>query len=455
MHTWLHLGLGSFHRAHQAYYLNEYRKQVAQDWRLVGGNIRSDAESTVAGINAQHGTYTLKTVTPEGKAEYHTISSIEKCIPFTQDLSALIAAGADAKTAIISFTVTEAGYYLRPDLHLDLEQPLVAADIKGARNTIYAVMAAILDARKSAQAPAVTLLCCDNVRANGDKFHQGMCDFLKAVKRPDLIAFLQEKTTCPNTMVDRITPRPDPALVAEVLKECGITDQVPLMSESFIQWVIEDKFASVRPALEKVGVEFVTSVMPYEDAKLRILNASHSALAFAGALQGKNFVFECAQDESIAQIAYNYVTGNVIPCLKAKSSDGSYPLNLEDYRDTVLTRFKSPYIRDTLQRITQDSISKINTFILPTIKDCLEQGRDASATLKICACYFRFLQQWHQGKIAFEYQDSTFNPDEWHQLLTQSNAPELFARRHDLFGTLSTDSRFIAAMTAAITRLQL
>lgn len=453
MHTWLHIGLGSFHRAHQAFYLNQYRAKVAQDWRLVGGNIRPDAERTVQGINAQGGRYTLMTVAPNGTAQYHTITSIEHCIPFEADGKSLMEQGAAADTAIISFTVTEAGYYLRPDLHLDLEAPAVADDLAGKSLTIYGAIAGILALRKQAGAPKVTLLCCDNVRENGTKFHHALCDYLKAKGQAELIAYLEANCTCPNTMVDRITPRPAETLSADIKKATGIEDCVPVMSEEFIQWVVEDKFAAGRPALEQVGVEFVPSVMPYEDAKLRILNASHSALAFAGTLAGKNFVYECAQDAAICKIAYDYVTDNVIPCLKAKSPNGQHPLNLEQYRDVVLERFKNSFIKDTLQRITQDSLSKVNTFILPTLQDSWHLGRKADETLKVCAYYYKFLQLWHAGKVPFEYQDSTFDPQKWHELLSQDNAPELFAQCSDLFGTLSAEPSFVQALQSAIAQL--
>ncbi|MBU3843418.1 MAG: mannitol dehydrogenase family protein [Candidatus Anaerobiospirillum pullicola] len=435
---WLHLGLGSFHRAHQEYAFNQLLEQGVTDWSFEAGNIRDDAEFTVHGLLKQNLHYTLETVSPEGKREFVTIKALSKVIPFTSGVPALIAEGALADTKVISFTVTEAGYYLDNNLKLMQEQEAIATDLKGGTATIYGVVAHILKARLAAGAGDVTLLCCDNVRENGQKFEQGLTEFLELTGQQDVLAYLKEHTSCPNTMVDRITPRPSQDLPAKIKQYTGADDCVPVMSESFFQWVIEDKFKTVRPPLEKAGVQMVDSVMAYEDAKLRILNASHTCLALLGVIKGYNFVFECARDPEIYQLAHDYVTQSVIPCIQGHGID------VEAYRDEVLNRFKNDHIRDTLQRIAQDSFSKLISFVQPTLLDCYRLGVDPKGVVLIPALYLNFLFMLKAGKIKFEYQDSSFDQS-WADSVTSASDPVLaFANTKLLFAEVSGQDKFVS-----------
>lgn len=434
---WLHLGLGSFHRAHQAYAFNELLKQGETGWALEAGNIRDDAEFTVQGLIGQNLSYTLETVSPEGERQYHTIKAFSKVIPYVKGLTPLIDEGARPETRIISFTVTEAGYYLDENLKLMQGQSAVAEDLKGGVNTIYGVVAAMLRRRMATNAGDVTLLCCDNVRENGAKFEKGLKEFLTLRGESDVIAFMDEHTTCPNTMVDRITPRPAPALKDEIKAATGIEDAVPVMSESFFQWVIEDRFKAGRPSLEKAGVEMVASVTAYEDAKLRILNASHTCLALLGVIKGYNYVFECARDPELYSLTYDYVTNSVIPCIEG------HGINVEAYRDVVLSRFKNDHIRDTLQRICQDSFSKLINFVKPTLVDCYVKGVDPQGVVLIAALYLNFLFYLKDGKVDFEYQDSSFDKA-WALSVTEAADPvAAYAATELLFGELKPYPRFV------------
>ena len=238
-------------------------------------------------------------------------------------------------------------------------------------------------------------------------------------------------------MVDRITPRPASDLSAEIKQLAGIDDCVPVMSEAFFQWVIEDKFKTVRPPLEKAGVQMVDSVMAYEDAKLRILNASHTCLALLGVIKGYNFVFECARDPELYQLTYNYVTNSVIPCIKGHGID------VEAYRDEVLNRFKNDHIRDTLQRICQDSFSKLISFVQPTLFDCYRLGVDASGVVLIPALYLNFLFYLKDGKVPFAYQDSSFD-QQWADSVTSAADPvAAYASTALLFGELANSATFL------------
>ena len=281
----LHLGLGSFHRAHQAVYIHELRQLGDLRWAIAGGNLRPDMAETIAALQAQGGRYTLETVTPQGERRYTRIESIQRVIPYQDDLAPLIATGADPATRIISFTVTEAGYYLDADNRLDwatfpdLRADLEAVQAGQAGHTIYGGLVSILRARMQAGAGAVTLMNCDNLRHNGDRSRGGLLQFIDALGDLALKVWVETHTTSPNAMVDRITPRPTPDVAERVKAATGWEDKAALMGESFIQWVIEDQFIAGRPAWEKVGVEMVDSVQAYEEAKIRLLNATHSCIA--------------------------------------------------------------------------------------------------------------------------------------------------------------------------------
>lgn len=366
--TWLHIGLGSFHRAHQAWYLHRLQVMGDKRWSIAAGNIRNDAEHVVQALSAQKGRYVLETVSPEGVSEYEEITSIQKLIPWQADLQPLIAEGADPKTKVIAFTVTEGGYYLNTSHKLEVNNPDLAADLKGGCKTIYGVITRILEARMANNAGPLTLLNCDNVRHNGERFHDGLVEFLQLTGKQDVIDWLSTNTTCPNTMVDRITPRPAAELPARIKAQTGIADKAPVMGETFIQWVVEDNFRDVRPALEKVGVELVASVIPYEEAKIRILNSSHSCIAWAGTLIGQKYIHESTMTDFIYQIADRYVTEDVIPCL------GDNGIDLPTYRDVVLKRFTNPHIQDTNQRVAADGFSKIPAMIAPTLRECYQRA---------------------------------------------------------------------------------
>ena len=302
MNTMLHLGLGSFHRAHQAVYLHELIKRGDASWTLAGGNTRPDMADTIAALAAQGGAYTLETISPAGEHRYERITSIRQVIPYTPDLAGLIAVGASAATKIVSFTVTEAGYYLDAKNRLDAASfPDLAADIERARQgrpggTIYAALTAILRARMRSGAGKLTLLNCDNLRHNGDRSRSGLLQFVELIGDTALREWIEANTTSPNAMVDRITPRPTPDVRERVKAATGVDDPAAVMGESFIQWVIEDRFAAGRPAWEKVGVEMVASVDPYEEAKIRLLNATHSCIAWAGTLAGFLYIHEGTHD---------------------------------------------------------------------------------------------------------------------------------------------------------------
>ncbi|MGH8781067.1 D-arabinitol 4-dehydrogenase [Paraburkholderia sp.] len=447
----LHIGVGSFHRAHQAWYLhrlNEARQDGEPHWSLTVGNIRDDMRATLDALAAQHGVYTLETVTPHGERAYETIRSIERVLPWSANLDALVEAGADPACKIVSFTVTEGGYYLDEHDRLDTANPDLAADLAGARTTIYGALAAILEARmQRSNAGPVTLQSCDNLRSNGERFHAGMSEFLERRGATALRQWFDAHTTSPNSMVDRITPRPTDDVRERVLAATGVDDASPVMGESFIQWVIEDRFCAGRPAWERVGAELVESVLPYEEAKIRILNASHSCIAWAGTLVGLQYIHEGTLDDDIRQFAFDYVTQDVIPCLTPS------PLDLARYRDVVLERFSNPHIQDTNQRVAADGFSKMPGFIAPTLAECFARGVEPAATAMLPALFFRFLDRWQRGVLPYAYQDGVMDERTARGFFASADPLHAFCTDRLLWGGLAQNPALEAVVRSALARV--
>lgn len=451
--TILHIGLGSFHRAHQAVYLQALHDAGDTTWSIVGGNIRDDMPDTMAALIAQQGEYTVETISPAGERRYERIAVIREVIPFDPNLARLIEVGADPSTRIVSCTVTEAGYYLDTKNRLDPSHADLRLDLEaGGTRTIYGALAAILKERLKQGGSPVTLLNCDNLRSNGTRLRAGLLDFLQRRGERELRDWVEQHTTCPCDMVDRITPRPSPDVAGRVAAATGWHDRAPVMAESFIQWVIEDDFIAGRPAWEKVGAELVDSVHAHEEAKIRILNATHSCVAWAGTLQGLSFIHEDMAVTTIRELAFRYVTDDVIPCLDTPGQPS--PIDLAAYRDVVLERFGNPAIRDTNQRVAMDGFSKIPGFIVPTLHERLAQGASMAATALLPALFFAFLGGWHRGELAYEYQDGVMDPDVAHAFFAAADPLEAFCRDPLLFGPLAGNDKLIAAVREADARMR-
>lgn len=446
--VWMHIGAGSFHRAHQAWYLHRLIQQGDDSWSIALGNIRNDANALLDNLTKQNGEYTLETVSPEGERHYEKITSVRKVLHWDENLSQLVEQGRDKATRVIAFTVTEAGYYLTPQHELDAEQPDVKADLTGKMSTIYGALTQILRARLAAHGEPVTLLNCDNLRHNGERFRHGFLSFLQLKGETELYQWVKENTRSPNTMVDRITPRPTPDVAERVKQHTGWDDKAPVMGEAFIQWVIEDDFINGRPVLENVDVEMVESVLPWEEAKIRILNASHSCIAWAGTLIGLSFIDESTRQSAIKQMAWNYVTQDVIPSLSPS------PLDLEQYRDVVLARFSNPYIQDTNQRVAADGLSKIPGFITPTLQECYQRQQTPAATAVLPALFFVFLQRWARGELPYEYQDGVLDVPLYQKMMNSSDALSQFVSSEMLFGSLAHSTEFHELMSNTVEKVE-
>lgn len=443
----LHIGTGAFFRAHQAWYLHRLIEKGDTSWSYTAGSIRNDTADLLRDLAAQDGVYALESVSPDGKRTYEQIRSIRRVIPQTNDCEGLIEAGGEADVRIVSFTVTEAGYCFDAQHNLDPNSPGLQADLAGGKTTIYGVVAAILAKRRAQQAGPLTILNCDNLRHNGDRFRQGLFEFFRLRGDDDVATWAERNTSFPNSMVDRITPRPSAELSARVLAATGITDRAPVMSEAFVQWVIEDRFCAGRPAWQLVGADLVDSVLPYEEAKIRILNAAHSCLAWYGTLRGMSFIHESISNAVIRQAAFDFITNDVIPTLEPS------PLHLPEYRDIVLERFSSEYVKDTNQRVAADSYAKVPGFIVPTLRDLHARGASYDATAFLLALFYTFLQSYNDGTLPWQYQDALVNKQVVQAMFASTDPVAAFCADERLFGDLVGRPEIEQAIRRALTRL--
>ena len=433
--AWLHIGTGAFHRAHQAFYLDRLKALAVlgeTPWRLIVGNIKPDLRAIEDSLQRSGGSFHLETVTPQGERALHLVRAISQVVGWQANLIPLIDAGADPSTRIISFTVTEAGYYVGSDGLLDAQSPDLIADLAECTGaTIYGAVARLLQARMSRGLTGVTLLCCDNIRENGRTFRIRLSDFLGRRGAHALQGWVDANCTFPDCMVDRITPRATDALRTRVQEATGLDDAAAVMAEDYVQWVIEDDFAQGRPRLELAGVEFVRSVRPYEEAKIRVLNASHALLAWRGAALKLRYIHECVAVPEVRQAVLRYVTEDVMACLPDS------PVDLVAYRDRVISRFSNPHIQDTVARVAADGFAKISGWVAPTLQERLDAGAWPKSTAGIALAFLAFLQLWRSNEVDFTYADQTMQPKAVSKMLAEVEPVSAFACNADLWGRLA------------------
>jgi D-arabinitol 4-dehydrogenase len=220
------------------------------------------------------------------------------------------------------------------------------------------------------------------------------------------------------------------------------------MAETFIQWVIEDDFCNARPAWERAGAEMVQSVHPYEEAKIRLLNAAHSAIAWGGTLRGHRFIHEGVADPLVREIAFEYATQDAIPCLRPS------PLDLERYRDTVLDRFRNAALADTNERVAMDSYAKLQGFVAPTVRERLRRGESIDAVAMLPALYLAFLARWDRGGIGWAYADSMLDAASAHTLARSADRVAALCADPRLWSECANDVRFVEAVRRALLRAE-
>lgn len=375
----VHIGIGAFHRAHQAVYTDDAMRAGDRDWGIVGVSLRSG--DVAAQLNPQDGLYTVSARSVAG-SELRVVGAVQQVLVASDNPQAVVDAIAAPTTHIVSFTVTEKGYLRRPDGSLDL-----AAAIGGS--SLYRFVAAGLAARKAAGLSGLTLLSCDNLAGNGAVLRALMREYLAAY-HPDLSAWFDGECTCPATMIDRIVPATTEADRAAVEGALGARDEGAVVTEGFSQWVIEDDFAGPRPRWENVGAELVANVAPYETAKLRMLNGAHSALAYIGLGKGHDFVHQAIADPAIRPVIERLMREEAAPTIDAAPGQ-----DLAAYADALLDRFANPALNHRLIQIAMDGSQKIPQRWLETLAWHQHRGQRCPALETAIAAWIAFLRSDH------------------------------------------------------------
>jgi len=373
----VHFGTGNFHRAHQAWYT-----WAAGGWAISGVSLRSPAIRDL--LSPQGFGYTLA-VKDAGGVEYHRIDCIDEILVASEEGATILARLAAPDTHVVTFTITEKGYALGNDGALDLTHPAVQADLEGGIQTIYGFLARGLAARRDAGAGPITLISCDNLSANGGTLHRALIRFCERAA-PDLVPWLAGHVSCPDTMVDRITPATTDALIAEVAQATGRTDAAPVATEAFTDWVIEDRFVGPRPAWETAGARLVEDVAPYELRKLRLLNGAHSWLAYAGTLAGYDFVHQAIADPALLSGAREIMDE------AAETLPDTVRADAPAYANALIARFANPALHHKLRQIAMDGSQKLPQRLAATWADRQAAGLPAPAIAAAIAAWVAFVR---------------------------------------------------------------
>ncbi|TWD83304.1 fructuronate reductase [Kribbella amoyensis] len=363
----VHLGIGAFHRAHQAVF-TEQAARISGDtrWGITGVSQRS---TTVRDqLAPQDGLYSVLT-RGQGDPSIEVIGSVRDVLTVPEDPDAVVARIADPAVSVVTLTVTEKGYRASGD-GLNLADPEIQADLAGrSPRTVVGQLAAGL-ARRAEHGEPLTILSCDNLVANGPFLRRLVQDYAEAADLKGLAEQL-ELATFPASMVDRIVPATTETDRAEAARLLGVRDEAVVVAEPFLQWVIEDEFAGPRPAWESAGAVLTRDVAPWEQAKLRMLNATHSMLAYLGALRGYETIAEAVRDEELSGLAQDLMRTDVIPTLTPP--DG---LDLPAYGASVLERFANPALKHRTAQVAMDGSVKLPVRLLGTVRDRLSAGAE-------------------------------------------------------------------------------
>ncbi|MFC3703496.1 mannitol dehydrogenase family protein [Devosia honganensis] len=440
-----HFGIGNFHRAHQAVYLDAlFNLGEDHDWAIIGAGVR-DADEVMRGkLRAQDWLTTVVEQEADGSAARVTGAMIDYLSP--GDTEAIIDRLADPNTRIVSLTITEGGYYIDPaSQSFDPSHPDIVHDAahSDAPGTVFGLILAGLLRRRDAGIPAFTVMSCDNIPGNGAVTENAVAG-LAALIDPALAQWVRSTVSFPNGMVDRITPATSERERRILADAFAIDDAAPVFCENFRQWVLEDDFPAGRPALEKVGVQFVSDVAPYEHMKIRILNGGHATIAYPAGLLDIHFVHEAMEHPLISAFLRKVEREEIIPVVPPVPDT-----DLHDYFRLCEQRFANPRIGDTVRRLALDGSNRQPKFIVPSIADRIESGAGLTGLALVSAFWCRYCHGTTDSGATIEPNDPA-----WDRLTAQAERarknPAAWLEMTDIYGALSQDAGFIETFSHAL-----
>ncbi len=433
----VHIGLGNFHRAHQAWYLHRLMQMgEAMDWAVIGAGVRPNDAQMRDRLLAQNCLTTLIELDPSGQSIEVTGSMID-FLPVEQGNASLISKMSEERIRIVGLTVTEGGYYIDSDTGgLDTNHEDIIHDVANPSNphTAFGAMVAALKNRRDSGLTPFTGLCCDNLQGNGEILRQTVVG-LARLSDIELADWIDTHGSFPNSMVDCIVPATGPKEL-ELVQGFGIDDAAPVTHENFRQWVIEDKFCNGRPDWDKVGATFTDDVHDYETMKLRILNAGHQVIANVGELLSVETIAGCMAHPLISALFSKVEQDEITPHVKAVP--GMTPTQ---YVELINQRFSNPAIVDTTRRVAFDGSSRHAGFVLPVIQDALEAGTSIDGLALVEALWARMCEGSREDGSLIEPNDP-----HWNRLNQAANAargrPEAWLEQRFVYGDLASNSRF-------------
>ncbi|MFT6247212.1 MAG: mannitol 2-dehydrogenase [Cognaticolwellia sp.] len=437
----IHIGVGNFHRAHQAMYMHKlFNTGVAHDWAIRGAGIKSYDAAMRDKLIQQDWLTTVVELDNKNLTAQVTAAMTDF---IENDAATLVAALSESEIRIVSLTITEGGYFMDDKTGaFNLAHPEIQADIANvdSPSTVFGLIIAALKNRRTKKIKPFTVMSCDNIPHNGDVTQRAVNEMAKAID-PELANWISKNVTFPNSMVDCITPATS-AQERERLKTLfDIEDQAPVFCEPFRQWVLEDNFVNGRPPLEDVGVEFVKDVAPFELMKLRILNGGHASIAYPAALLGISFVHDVMADPMISQYLKKLVSEEVIPTLAPVPG-----VSFDEYFAIIESRFANPEVRDTVPRLCQDASNRLPKFILPIIAANIASNRDCKGLALVVALWCRLCFEGGNTESDF-----TLDDPQSARLITQATLAKdnasIFLQMNDIFGNLGNNDNFAKNFT--------
>lgn len=399
----VHLGIGNFHRAHQALYTEEAMLAAGGDWGICGVTLQGDLGKRDA-LMEQQGLYSVVERGPDG-AKVTVVRALQEVLAMPHDHAALFARLADPLVRIVSLTVTEKGYCRDPKTGEVALDDAVAHDLAHplSPRTVPGILVAALRERRGnaviADGKPFTVLSCDNLAHNGAALRQVVCSFARQLD-PSLADWIAAEVAFPSTMVDRIVPATTDDERTSAAAALGYRDAAPVPCEPFRQWVVEDRFPGGRPAWDAVGAQLVDDVTPFELAKLRMLNGTHSTLAYLSMLGGFDTIDAAIADPALRNFIYAMMTQEIAPTLTVPAS-----FDLLAYRDALLARYANPALKHRCAQIAMDGSQKIPPRLLGTIAARIEAGQPFMRLALAIAAWMMFLRGHADDGTRYEISD--------------------------------------------------
>jgi mannitol 2-dehydrogenase len=449
----VHFGVGGFHRAHQAMYLDRLMNDgEALDWGITGVGLLPGDKRMHDVLHSQDCLYTRVVKDADATMHPRVIGSIVDYLFAPDDPEAVLRVLSDPATRIVSLTITEGGYLVNQSTgEFDANDPSIQDDLEDGAvpSTAFGYVVEGLRRRRDAGTDPFTVMSCDNIEGNGEVAHKMMGAFAR-LKDADLAAWIEEHVVFPNSMVDRITPVTTDDDRAQLAREFGVEDGWPVVCEPFTQWALEDRFPTGRPPYDDAGVQLVPDVTPYELMKLRLLNAGHQALCYLGYLSGYRYAHEVCSDDLFTGFLLGYMDEEATPTLEPLPG-----VDLDAYKHELIKRFANPEIKDTLARLCAESSDRIPKWLVPVIRAELAADGPVRRSALVVAAWARYAEGLDEDGNEIEVVDRRKEQvmQRAQQQPPHGDDPVAFLRDPDLFGDLADDERFIRDYTEALESL--